>query len=255
MSLPVSYRSFRVWQRNRDVFLRLWQIEVGGFIIEPVVVLLALGFGLGSFVGDIEGLPYEEWVAPGILASYAMFHASFETTYGAYMRMETNRVYEGIIVTPVGVEDLAVGEIVWGASRSVLSAIPLLSMAAILGLVASPWAILVVPVAFLVGLLFAALSLLYTAIVPSIHLINVFFTVFLVPMFYVSGVFFPLSRLPEGVQQFGWTLPLTPSAHLMRGLVTGDLAWSHLGSLALVIAWVAVLMPAAILLLRRRLVR
>ena len=75
-------RYYRVWQRNRDVFLRLWPAELGGFFLEPVIVLLALGYGLGSFVGEIQGLSYAQWVAPGIIASYAMFHSAFETTYG-----------------------------------------------------------------------------------------------------------------------------------------------------------------------------
>ena len=255
MTTLVSYRFYRVWQRNRDVFLRLWPMEVGGFLLEPVVVLLALGFGIGAFVEEIEGIRYAEWVAPGIVASYAMFHTVFETSFGAFMRMETYRVYDGIIVTPVGVEDLAVGEIVWGATRSVLSAVPLLIFAAVLGLVGSPWAVLAIPAALLVGLLFGAFGLLYTALVPSIHFINIFFTVIIVPMFYVSGVFFPISSLPQGVQQLGWTLPLTPSTHLIRGLMTGDLNWGHLGSLALMLAWIGVLMPLAVLRLRRRLVR
>jgi lipooligosaccharide transport system permease protein len=235
--------------------MHLWHVQIGSMLVEPLVVLLALGFGLGSFVGKIEGLPYENWVTPGIVASYAMFHAAFETTFGTYMRMETRRVYDGIIVTPVGVDDLALGEIVWGGTRSTIATVPLLGIAVALGLVSSPWAIAVVPVAFLVGLLFASLSLTYTAIVPSINVLSTFFTMFIVPMFYVSGVFFPISRLPHWLEYFSWALPLTPCAHFIRGLMTGELGWSHLGSFALLSTWIAVLIPSAIFLLRRRIIK
>ena len=252
---PVSLRFYRVWQRNRDVFLRLWPAEVGGFLLEPVVVLLALGYGLGAFVGEIQGLSYAQWVAPGIMASYAMFHSAFETTYGAYLRMETHRVYHGIIVTPVGVEGLAVGEILWGATRSLMSAIPLLALATALGLVTSPWAVLIVPAAFLLGLQFSSIFMMYISVVPSLALINTLFTVVIIPMFYVSGVFFPTTRLPNVVEQLGWLLPLTPAAHLIRGLATGDMGWGHLGALALVLTWTVICLPGAILLLRRRLIQ
>jgi lipooligosaccharide transport system permease protein len=254
--MPLNFRRFyRVWQRNKDVFLRLWPAELGGFLLEPVVVLLALGYGLGAFVGEIQGLSYAQWVAPGIIASYAMFHSAFETTYGAYMRMETHRVYHGIIVTPVGVEGLVVGEILWGATRSLMSAIPLLTLAAILGLVTSPWAFLIVPAAFLLGLQFSSFFLMYISVVPSLALINTFFTVVVIPMFYVSGVFFPTTQLPDVVEDLSWLLPLTPATHLIRALATGTISLEHLWALVLILTWTALCLPAAILLLRRRLLQ
>ena len=86
------WRARRVWQRNRDALVRGWAVEVGGIAVEPFVVLLALGFGLGAYVEEIHGLAYAEFVAPGLIASYAMFHATFDSTFGAYLRMETHHV-------------------------------------------------------------------------------------------------------------------------------------------------------------------
>ena len=137
MTLP-TYRAAKVWQRNRDVFLRLWKTELGGIIAEPIVILTALGFGLGAYVESIDGKTYAEFVAPGIIASYAMFHAVFECTFSTYLRMETHMIFDGIIVTPVSVEDLVMGEVAWGATRSTLTATSILAFTYVLGTVSSP---------------------------------------------------------------------------------------------------------------------
>ena len=106
----VLWGGFRVWQRNRDAFFRSWKVEVGGIVVEPFIVLVAIGFGLGVYVKSFGDLTYAQFVAPGIVASYAMFHAVFECTYSTYLRMETHKIFDGIIVTPINVEDLILGE-------------------------------------------------------------------------------------------------------------------------------------------------
>ena len=124
MEAPNAFYAIAVWRRHRDAFLRNWTTEAGGVLLEPLIVLGAIGFGLGQFVGDFEGdVDYATFVAPGIIAGYAMFHALFEGAYGAYLRMATHRVFDSILATPMQVEDLVLGEMLWGASRSVLTAI------------------------------------------------------------------------------------------------------------------------------------
>ena len=93
-------------------------MEFGGIVVEPFVVLAAIGFGLGAYVGDIGDLSYAEYLAPGLIASYAMFHATFDSTYGAYMRMDSHHVYEAMLFTPIGPSDIVLGEAMWGATRS-----------------------------------------------------------------------------------------------------------------------------------------
>ncbi|MFH1559799.1 MAG: ABC transporter permease [Chloroflexota bacterium] len=254
MILP-SYRAARVWQRNRDVFLRLWKTEVGGIVAEPVVILTALGFGLGAYVEDINGKSYGEFVAPGIIASYAMFHAVFECTYSTYLRMETHRIFDGIIVTPISVEDLVLGEIAWGATRSALTATAILGFTYILGLVSSPWAILIIPVSFIVGLMFASIAITVTALVPYINSLNSFFTLFITPMWFFSGVFFPLSQLPSPLPTLAWFLPLTSSARLVRGLAFGELDWDLLGSFLVMMGFLAFFLVLALRMMRRRLIK
>ena len=244
-----------VWQRNRDATLRAWKVEVGGLFIEPFILLVAMGFGLGAYIDAIGDLTYAEFIAPGIVASYAMFHATFDTTYGAYLRMESHRIYEAMLFTPMEPQDIVVGEVMWAATRSTISAGAVLLAAWTFGLVGSPLALLALPVAYLIGLVFGALAMVLTSTATTIGAMNNFFTIFLLPMFYVSGTFFPLDRLPDVVHKLAWALPLTPATSLVRGLVTGDLSpW--------MLAWTAELVAFAVLplflashLMRRRLTK
>jgi lipooligosaccharide transport system permease protein len=157
----------------------------------------------------------------GVLYSL-LWHATFDATYGAYIRMSTNHLYEAYLFTPVGAGDIVAGEVMWSATRSVMSATAVLVAASIFGLVDSPLAVFALPAAFLIGVMFASIAMLMTATAKSIGSMNNFFTLFLLPMFYVGGVFFPLDRLPELLQRIAWVMPLTPAAALVRGLVTGN---------------------------------
>lgn len=251
----VAWGGFRVWQRNRDAFVRSWKVEVGGFVVEPFIVLVAIGFGLGVYVESFGELTYAQFVAPGVLASYAMFHATFDSTYGAYLRMETHHIYDAILFTPLGPRDIVLGEVIWGASRSVFTASAVLVAASAFGLVGSPWALLALPAAFLTGMAFASIAMVLTATATTIGAMNNFFTLFVTPMFFAAGVFFPLDRLPEGVATFAWVLPLTPAVALSRGLVTGDLSWTMLLWTLELMAYAAVGLLVASSFMRRRLIK
>ena len=241
----VFWGGYHVWQRNRDAFRRAWKVEVGGVLIEPFVLLVALGFGLGAYIQDFDEMSYAEFLAPGLVASYAMFYATFDSTYGAYLRMDSHHIYEAMLFTPISPPDIVVGEVMWSATRAVASSTALLVAAASFGLVSSPMAILAIPCAYLIGVTIAALAMILTATATTIGAMNNFFTLFILPMFYVSGVFFPLDRLPKGVQMLSWALPLTPAASLVRGLVTGDttrfmVLWAlELIAVAAVALWLA----------------
>ena len=252
MKFP-SRRSIRVWQRNRDVFFRLWHSEAPGFIAEPIIILLAMGLGLGAYVGLVDGQKYIEFIAPGIIVSYAMFSASFECTYGSFVRMEYQKTYDAIIATPLNVEDVTAGEIFWGATRSLMTGTGILAIAAAFQLVHSPWALLIPPLAFLEGIMFASLALLFTSIVPAIYSFNYYFTLFITPMFFFSGVFFPLSSFPEIVQRLSWIAPLTPVVRLSRALVSGDLQLDLLWSLAIIVVLALLFFSVSLVTMRRRL--
>jgi len=251
----VSYRSIRVWQRNRDVFFKLWRSEIPGFFAEPLMILLAMGLGLGTYVALEDGEGYIEFIAPGIVAAYAMFSASFECTYGSFIRMEYQKTYDAIITTPLNIEDVVAGEILWGATRSFLTALVVLIVISAFGLVSSPWALLALPIAVLAGLMFSSIALFFTSVAPAVYSFNYYFTLFITPMFFFSGIFFPLDRFSGVVQNISWVLPLTPVANLMRAVVSGhpgDGAW---WGLAIMMGITAVFFPLALRNMKRRLLK
>jgi len=250
---PFSWRFIRVWQRNRDVFFRLWHSEAPGFVAEPIIILVAMGLGLGAYVGLVDGQKYIEFIAPGIIASYAMFSASFECTYGSFIRMEYQRTYDAIIATPLNVEDVIAGEIFWGATRACMTGTVILAIEGAFQLVASPWALAIPVLVLLEGIMFASIAILFTSIAPAIHSFNYYFTLFMTPMFFFSGVFFPLSGFPEIVQSLSWILPLTPVVHLTRALFYGQFHHGLLWALAIVMVETALFFSIALVMMRRRL--
>jgi lipooligosaccharide transport system permease protein len=184
-----------------------------------------------------------------------MFSASFECTYGSFTRMHYQKTYDAIISTPLNVEDVIAGEIFWGATRSVLTACVILVVVAAFGLVASPWAILVPALAAIQGLLFSSVSLFYTSLAASIYSFNYFFTLFITPMFFFGGVFFPLDAFPPLVQQLSWIAPLSPATKLIRAVVSGQVSGELWIPLAVVVGLTVVFFWLAVVSMRRRLIK
>ncbi len=254
----ISYRSYHVWQRNRDVFKRLWRAELVPPVIEPVFFILAMGLGLGAYV-ELEGKQdYIQFLVPGMLAIFPMFAAIGECLWGAFFRMNRQGTYHAIISTPVSVEDLTGGEILWGATRMAMSTVFILAIVAIFSpvydLYRSPLILLVPFVALGAGITFSAVTLWYTAMAPSINSLNYFFTLFITPTFWFGGAFFPPDKLPEGIRVAAWFIPTTHLVNVYRGLVEGEPRWSHLGDLAWLAVVGAVFTYVTVAAMRRRLI-
>jgi len=254
----VSYRAYRVWQRNRDVYLRLWKAEAIWPLAEPLITLLALGLGLGELITETE-LPgnqrYIEFIAPGILAVFPMWAAAGECGWGSFFRMENQRTYHAIIATPVSIEDVITGEVLWGATRGLISSVYIVAVSAAFGLLDSPMVLLAFPIAYISSFMFASISLSYTSVARSISSLNYFFALFITPQFWLGGVFFPLERLPEELQAAAWFVPATHVVDIYRGLVQGQLNLSHLGDLAWIGVVAAVFYYLALISMRRRLIQ
>jgi len=180
-----------------------------------------LGYGLGKFVGEIEGLSYMAFLASGVICTSAVNSASFEGMYSAYTRMDVQQTWMGMLATPVNVGEVVFGEILWAATKSLISVVAILIVATGLGLVENAWAIFILPVAFLTGLCFASLALLVTSSAKSYDFFLYYTTLFITPMVLLSGVFFPIDTLPEAVQWLAKVLPLYHAISLVRPLMTG----------------------------------
>jgi lipooligosaccharide transport system permease protein len=251
---PFSRRFIRVWQRHRDVFFRLWRSEIPVLIAEPIVILLAMGWGLGAYVGLVNGQTYIEFVAPGVIAGYAMFSASFECTYGTFIRMEYQKTYDAIIATPLSIEDVTAGEIFWGATRSLITGSVILAIATGFQLVPSLWALLIPVLSILAGIMFSAIAVFFTSLAPSIYSFNYYFSLFITPMFFFSGVFFPVTSFPEIIQKLSWVAPLTPVVRLSRALISGSFQPELLWALVYIIGLAGVFFAVSLVTMRRRLI-
>lgn len=256
LSLPRPQSgTFKVWLRNMLVWRKLMAAGLFFAFGEPFVYLLGLGYGLGRFIGEVSGMPYLTFLASGLLASSAMNAASFEGMYSVFTRMVHQQTYDAILATPLQVDDIVAGEMLWCGTKSVIVTIPILAVAALLGAVHSPSAILALPCFFLVGLCFAGPAIFVSALAPSYDFFNYYVTLLITPMFIFSGVFYPIATLPQFAQFIVQLLPLSHAIALVRPLVAGGVP-TGAGLHAAVLAGYAVVgYLAATVFIRRRLIR
>ncbi len=261
--LPSPRGAFRVWQRNATIFRKYWKTIMLPNLFEPLLYLTALGLGLGAFIreGGVNGLTYTQYIAPGLLASNAMFAASFESTFNTFIRLKIGRIYDAIVSTPVNAEDVVAGEYLWAGTRAALYGTAFLGVLTFLGfalspealLVSSPWALLIPLVLLVVGVMFSVMGTLFTSLIESIDLYSYYFTLVVTPLFLFSGIFFPIEDFPSPVPEIAWFTPLYHAVNICRSLAIGpspgvllDVAW------VLVFTGVLALLP--IQLMRRRLI-
>ncbi|CAN5683170.1 ABC transporter permease [soil metagenome] len=229
--LPFGSRhAVHILERNRLIFRRQWMLIVSGFF-EPLFYLLGIGLGLGSLIGAVEGpggelIPYAVFVAPALLATSAMNGAVYDST-NMFFRLRYQKAYDGMLATPVNIGDIALGEIIWALMRGTLYGIGFLVVMFALGLMPSPWGILALPAAMLIGFTTAAVGLTAVSFMRSWQDLDLFFVATL-PMFLFSATFFPITAYPEAIR---WIVELTPlyrGVDLVRGLTTGHVGVSQL---------------------------
>ncbi|RLA18386.1 MAG: nodulation protein NodJ [Gammaproteobacteria bacterium] len=246
-------RSSSVWMRNAQVWSKLAGSSLLGSFAEPLFYLFALGYGLGQFIGSVEGVSYIVFLASGILSTSAMNTATFEGLYLAYTRMEVQRTWDGMLSTPLGVTDIVLGEVMWMGTKSVISAIAILLVTALSGFVESVSALWVLPIAFLTGCCFGSVALTVTALSRSYDFFMYYLSLVVTPMVLLSGVFFPLASLPETVQGLVAFLPLYHVVEMVRPLMTGGVPGSLLLHLFVPAVYCLFFISLAISLLKRRL--
>jgi len=218
----ISRRVLKVWLRNKDVFMKTVKVNFLPPFLEPIIYLLGLGFGLGVFVGEVDGVPYPVYIAPALICVSMMNSSFFECTYSTYVRMYYQKTFDAIISTPLNIDEVILGEILWGSTKSVINASIMLSVVSMFRIVSLPSSILIIPLAFLVGLTFSAIAICFTSLAPNIDAFNYPTYLFITPMFIFSGTFFPLSTLPKPMRTISYALfPLTHAVHVARQITTG----------------------------------
>jgi lipooligosaccharide transport system permease protein len=252
---PFSIGAWRVWLRNRDSFLRLWKTELWPPFAEAILTLVAFGFGLGFYVQQsVEGMSYLQFIAPGLVLTSVLFTASFDCMFGTYIRMKIEKLFDAIIATPISLDEVISGEITWAATRAGLTGTSVLLVLTVIGLVPSFWGLLVPLLAILTGFMLASMAVIVTALVPIINAFNYYITLGVIPMQLFSGIFFPVSRLPEGVAWLVYLSPLYPAVELCRALFVGNITLNCLLWLLWIIGLSVIFYYIAIVLMRRRLI-
>jgi lipooligosaccharide transport system permease protein len=248
----LSTRFAHVWRRNFMVWRKLAISSMLGNLADPMLYMLGLGYGLGSLVGDVGGVPYVTFLAAGTVCYSTMNTATFETLYSAFSRMHVQRTWDAILNAPLNLDDIVAAEAVWAASKSFLSGCAILIIIWTLGLSHSPLTLWIIPLAFLIGLTFACLGLVMNAISPSYDFFLYYFTLLITPMVLLCGVFFPAERLPTLLQAVSGVLPLTHAVQLARPLVMGAAPAQPLVHVLVLLAYAAAAFYAALVLTRRR---
>lgn len=256
LALPLfSWRHLCVWRRNSLVWRKLAVPSMLGNLADPLIYMLGLGYGLGAMLKEVGGMSYIAFLATGIVCSSTMMSATFEAMYSGFSRMHVQKTWDAIMNAPVTLDDVLLGEAVWAASKSFLSGMAVLLVAWPLGVVQSPLALWVIPVLFLIGLAFASMGLIMTALSPNFDYFLYYFTLVITPMMLVCGVFFPVSQLPAPLQAVTQLLPLTHAVDIVRPLMSGAAPSHVVLHLAVLAAYAVVSFYVALVLTRRRLLQ
>ena len=218
----LSMRWWPVFLRNLLVWRKLAIPSLVGNIAEPLMWLVAFGYGLGSLVGQIQigdrQVPYILFLASGSICMSAMNAASFEALYSAFSRMHVQKTWDGIMNAPVRLDDVVMAEMLWAAFKALFTVTAILGVMLALGISHSPKLLMAWPVLLGVGVTFSCIALIFNALAKGYDFFTYYFTLFLTPMMFLSGIFFPTTQLPPLVRSIAEWLPLTAAVELVRPL-------------------------------------
>ena len=256
LALPrLSLRFLPVWRRNLLVWRKLAAASVLGNIADPLLYMLALGYGIGSMIGEVGGMSYVAFIGTGMVCQSAMFTSSFEGMYSAFSRMHVQRTWEAIINAPIALDDVMLAEWMWCATKAVMSTAAILVVIEALGFGRTWLALAVLPLGFLVGLCFGAFGLVMNALAPSYDFFTYFFTLVLTPMLLFSGVYFPVEQMPAWLGSVANLLPLKHAIDVARPLMLGRIPDAIALHVLVILAYAFAAYWIATALTRRRLLK
>jgi len=251
----ITLRFWPVLLRNWLVWRKLAVASVVGNIAEPLITLVAFGYGLGALVGQIEGRPYIEYLASGSIAVSAALAATFEALYSAYSRMQVQKTWDSIMNAPIALDDILFAEMLWAALKALISAAAIMAVIFALGISRAPTLLVALPVLGLVGITFASVALVFNALAQGYDFFTYYFTLVITPMTFLSGVYFPIEHMPGWLQAVAQVLPLKAAVDLVRPLVLGTWPADVLQPVAILLAYAGGGYFLALVLTRRRFFR
>ena len=255
----ISLRFRHIWFRNLVTYRRIWKVNFLVPLLEPMFYILAFGLGFSGLVGRVSyagmHLEYTRFMAPALVATACMWNSFFETTYTSFVRMYYQKTFDGILATPVSVEEIIVAEIVWAASKAMAAVAVMLVVLIPIGYANFPGALMCIPLAFLGGLAFASIGMFFTGIIPTIDMFNLPIFLFITPMFLFSGTFFPVSGIPDWAKIFPLVFPLYHLVELTRFFCIGAMESFPAFNLAYLLLFTMVFGYLALGTMKRRLIK
>ena len=248
----LTARFWPVVMRNLLVWKKLAGPSILGNIAEPLITLVAFGYGVGSLIGQIDGLPYIEYLASGSVAVSAALAATFEALYSAYSRMAVQKTWDSILNAPIALDDIVFAEMLWAAMKALFSCAAILVVIFLLGISRSPMMLLALPVLALAGITFASLALVFNALAKGYDFFTYYFTLVVTPMTFLSGVYFPIAQMPPWLQGIAEVLPLKAAVDLVRPLVLGNIPADPVQPLLILTGYACSGYYLALVLTRRR---
>jgi lipooligosaccharide transport system permease protein len=248
----LSARFWPVVVRNLLVWKKLAVPSVLGNIAEPLITLVAFGYGLGSMIGQVQGLPYIQYLASGSIAVSCALAATFEALYSAYSRMEVQKTWDSIMNAPISLDDIVLAETLWAALKSMFTVIAIMGVIFVLGIARSPSMLLALPALCLVGLAFASIAMIFNALARSYDFFTYYFTLVMTPMTFLSGVYFPIEQMPAWLQAVAQVLPLTAAVELVRPLIIGEVPAQIVQPVLVLVGYAVGGYYLALILTRRR---
>lgn len=249
-------RWWPVFLRNLLVWRKLAIPSLVGNIAEPLMWLVAFGYGMGALVGKVKvdgvEVPYILFLASGSICMSAMHAASFEALYSAFSRMHVQKTWDGIMNAPVNLDNIVLAEMLWAAFKSLFTVTAILGVMLALGISYSPKLLIAWPVLLGVGITFSCVALIFNALAKGYDFFTYYFTLFLTPMMFLSGIFFPLQQLPPVVRAISQWLPLTNAVALVRPLFMDQWPTDWLRPLAVLVVFAVGGFWIALALTRKR---
>lgn len=220
------YALLQVWHRNYLQFKKTWLISLFWTVLEPMMVLGAIGYGLGSYVNNIGGVSYLDFFFPALLCTSSMMVSFFDATYGNYTKLSYHKLYRTMILSPLSVEEVVLGELFWGATKGTFSCVGILLVASTLGLVKGFYFLPALGIIFISSYVFACIGMIVTSIVKSYDEIIYPTSGLIIPMSLFSGTYFPIEQLPFRLKYLSYLLPLTHTVASVRQLlVVESFSW------------------------------
>lgn len=251
----LTRRSLAVIQRNFLVWRKTALTTILGDVLDPMVALLALGYGLGGMLPGMEGVPYVTYLSAGSICVGALYGATFEATYNAFSRLQIQRTWDAMLNTPLSLDDVVWAEILWACAKAMKSGIAILLVVIALDISRAPTLAWVPLVLALLGVVFAAMAMIVSALARGYDFFMYYFTLGVTPMVFLSGVFFPVSQLPPALVAVMQWLPLSPAVDILRPLVLGLMPPNLWGDVAQLCVTAVLAVWIAAVLMRRRLLR